>query len=431
MELTPEQKEIGRRNFLKAIAGTPALAALAGAAAMQGPKSGGPVKAALIGAGREGKTLLGQFPKGWIDLRAICDINPLHAQAAAEGMEKKGWGKAKQYQDLKEMLEKEDLEAVVIATPLWTHADVACTAMEHGKHVLCEKMMAWDIPSCQRMADTARKNKRVLEIGYQRFYNAAYQAAYEGIIKKEVLGDIFYVRDVWHRNGSWRWEEKPPSPDFDAKKWGYEDWEHLANWRLYKKYSRGLLSELGSHQIAVANWFYGAVPEAVYSSGGVQRYKDGREVPDHVYTTFDYPGGRTATFTSIQSNAYDDYFEQYNGTKGTLILKGETESYLFTEATVGKATTLEVTQRTGNAIVDASESRTADIKGGRTVAEAANQGDVKVERLASYKAEIQGFCAAIRTGVPVRCGAEHAMGSAAACIRAFESHDQKQRLVMG
>jgi predicted dehydrogenase len=426
MNLTPGQKDIGRRNFLKAVAGTPALAALAGATAVSGPKSGGPVKAALVGSGSEGRVLLNACQKQWIDIRAICDINPAHAQRAAEGMAGKGWPKPKEYTDLKEMLEKENLEAVIIATPLWSHADVAVAALEHGKHVLCEKMMAWDVPSCQRMMDAAKKNKRVLEIGYQRTYNPAYQAAYEGIIKKELLGDIYYSRTLWHRNTDWRRNEKPPSADFDPRKWGYADWEHLVNWRLYKKHSRGLLAELGSHQICVANWFFGANPEAVYTSGGTYRYKDGREMMDHLYSTFDYPGGRTATFTSIESNAYDDYYEQFFGTKGTLIFKAESEVYLFGEAEAGKTTNLEVSPRSGNAIVDASESRKADI-GGRTVAGAAATDRV-VERLDGYKYEVEGFCAAIRSGTPLKCGPEKALGSASACIRAFEAGEKQARL---
>jgi predicted dehydrogenase len=428
MTLTPGQKELGRRNFLKALAGTPALAALVGAAATSGPRRGGPVKAALIGAGGEGKVLLKQCQKSWIDLRAICDINPKHASAAAEGMAGMGWAKPREYTDLKQMLEKEDLEAVLIATPLWSHADVAVTAMEAGKHVLCEKMMAWDIPSCQRMMETAHKQKRILEIGYQRFYNPAYQAAYEGIIKKGTLGDIYYMRTLWHRNNDWRRSEKPPSADFDPRKWGYENWEHLVNWRLYRKYSRGLLAELGSHQISIANWFFGAVPEAVYTSGGIYRYKDGREMFDHLYATFDYPGGRTATFTSIESNEFDDNYEQVMGTKGTLIFKGESEVYLFQEASAAKPTDLQVTPRGANAVVDASESRTADAGGGRTVTQAT--GDKVVDRLVGYKNEIAGFCAAIRTGAPLHCGPEKAFGSASACIRAYEAGDQKTRLTL-
>ena len=66
------------------------------------------------------------------------------------------------------MLQKEDLEAVIMAPPLWAHADIAVGCLDAGKHVLCEKMMAWDVPSCERMRDAARKNNKVLEIGYQR-----------------------------------------------------------------------------------------------------------------------------------------------------------------------------------------------------------------------------------------------------------------------
>jgi len=428
MNLTPAQKAIGRRNFMKAIAGTPALAALAGAAATAGPKKGGPVKAALVGAGGEGKVLLSECQKNWIDLRAICDINPKHAEGAAEGMAGKGWPKPRTYQDLKVMLEKEDLEAVIVATPLWSHADVAVACLDAGKHVLCEKMMAWDVPSCHRMKDAAQRNKRILEIGYQRMYNPAYQAAHEGIIKKGLLGDIYYARTMWHRNTDWRRNEKAPSPDFDPKKWGYADWEHLVNWRLYKKHSRGLLAELGSHQICVSNWFFEAVPEAVYCSGQIARYNDGREVPDHVYATFDYSGGRTATFTSIESNQFDDYSEQFLGTKGILIFKGESEVFMFNEAEA-KGTNLQVTPRTGNAIVDASESRVADAAGGRTVT--AEGSDKLVDRKVAYRNEIAGFCSAVRSGTPLRCGPEKAVGSASACIRAFESHEQRARLAMG
>jgi len=428
MNLTPAQKAIGRRNFMKAIAGTPALAALAGAAATAGPKKGGPVKAALVGSGGEGKVLLDACQKNWIDLRAICDINIRRANAAAEGMAGKGWSKPTTYEDLKTMLEKEDLEAILIATPLAAHAEVAVACLEAGKHVLCEKMMAWDVPSCHRMAEAAIKNKRLLEIGYQRMYNPAYQAAYESIIKKEVLGDIHYVRTMWHRNTDWRRKpEEPPAASFDPRKWGYADWEHLLNWRLYKKHSRGLLAELGSHQICVANWFLGTTPEAVYCQGGIYKAKkeSGREVPDHVFATFEYPGGRSATFSSIESNQFDDYSEQFLGTKGTLIFKGESEVFLFNEAEV-KATSLQVTARTGNAITDASESRVADAAGGRTVA--AEGSDKLVDRKVAYKNEVAAFCSAVRSGTPLRCGPEKAIGSASACIRAFESHEQKARL---
>jgi predicted dehydrogenase len=423
MNLTEEQKEQGRRNFLKAIAGTPALVALGATAALRGPIKGGPVKAAVIGTGGMGRGLLAQCQKEFIDLRAICDINPGRRQQASGMMAEAGWSQPKQYDDWREMLEKEELEAVIIATPLWTHADISVGCLEAGKHVLCEKMMAKSEAECSRMIEAARRNKRILEIGYQRYYNPIYQAAHKNIIKPGLLGEIHFARLVWHRNANWRRSENPPSPNFDPSRWGYPDWEHLLNWRLYKKYSEGLVAELGSHQITAVNWFFDSTPDSAYTTGGISRFKDGREVFDHVYAIFEYPGGRTATFSSIESNAFEDAYEMYMGTKGTLILRRETEAYLFTEGEAN-STRVEVSPKTSEPVADSSATRAADSPG-RTVSATTN-----TERNIAYRNEIAEFCSAIRTGSAVRCGPERAMRSAIAVLTANRSAEKHARLEM-
>jgi predicted dehydrogenase len=411
MHLSPAQQEEGRRNFAAAIAGTNALATLGGAAPETGPKRGGPVKIALIGPGLQGRILLSALPKSWVDLRALCDINPNHTRDAADALVKNGWNKPREYQDWKEMLEKEDLEAVIVATPLFTHADIVTACLRAGKHVLCEKMMAWDVPSCHRMMDEARKANRLLEIGYHRFHSVLYQASYEALIKPQVLGDVFHVRAVWHRAKPWRRTEAPPSPNFDPRPFGYDNWDHVVNWRLYRKYSRGLLAELGSHQISIANWFLGGVPEAVYTSGAQNLDKAGREHFDHVFATFDYSGGRSVSFSSIESNAYDNIYEQFMGTKGTLVTAGDGQGYLFREKGVAEAAAAGTLQ--------------IDL-GNRT----APQDAPKTNWWAAYKHEIAAFCSAVRNGTPLRVGAEKALGSASACIRAEEAGFVKQRLAL-
>jgi predicted dehydrogenase len=423
MNLTDEQKEQGRRNFLKAIAGTPALVALGTAAALRGPIKGGPVKAAVIGTGGMGRGLIAQCQKEFIDLRAVCDINPGRRQQVAEMMLKAGWSQPRQYDDWREMLEKEDLEAVIIATPLWTHAEISAGCLDVGKHVLCEKMMAKSEAECSRMIEAARRNKRILEIGYQRYYNPIYQAAYQNIIKPGLLGEVYYARLVWHRNANWRRTENPPTPNFDPSRWGYPDWEHLLNWRLYKKYSEGLVAELGSHQITAVNWFFDSTPDSAYTTGGISRFKDGREVFDHVYAIFEYPGGRTATFSSIESNAFEEAYEMYLGTKGTLILRREIEAYLFTEGE-GQSTRVEVSPKTSEPVADSSATRAADSPG-RTVT-ATTQSNT--ERNLAYRNEIAEFCSSIRTGSAVRCGPERAMRSAIAVLTANRSAEKHDRL---
>ena len=426
MNLTPEQQELGRRNFLRALATTPALAALGVAAAVKGPVRGGPVRVGYVGLGGQGRVLLAQTDPAFASVLALCDVNPSRLAKADATLVKAGLPPAKHYEDWKTMLEKEDLEAVVLALPLWLHADVSVGCLEAGKHVLCEKMMAWDGEGCRRMADAAGKAGRLLEIGYQRNYNPVYQAAYEGIVKAGVLGDLFHARLVWHRNQSWRRKEDPPSPDFDPSRWGYPTFDHLINWRLFWKYSQGLSAELGSHQVNIANWFFGSTPEAVFGSGGVFRWTDeGREVPDHIYATFEYPHGRTAVFTSIESNSYDHYYEAYYGTKATLILRGEIEAYLFDEGGDRRATGVEVAAKAVGPAADATESRVADAAGGSV-----SGSGRTVERVAAYRNEVSEFCAAIRTGKPLRCGPEKAIGSAVACIAANDSLKEKKRLVI-
>ncbi|MGH9802459.1 MAG: Gfo/Idh/MocA family protein [Blastocatellia bacterium] len=423
MNLTEEQKELGRRNFLKAIAGTPALVALGAAAVARGPLRGGAVKAAVIGTGGMGRGLIAQCQKEFIDLCALCDINPKRRQAVAANMVKAGWPQPKEYDDWREMLEKEDLEAVIIATPLWSHAEIAVGCLDAGKHVLCEKMMAKSEAECLRMIDAMNRNKRILEIGYQRYYNPVYQASYDNIIKPGLIGDVYFARLVWHRNGNWRRKEDPPAPNFDPSKYGYPDWEHLVNWRLYKQYSEGLVAELGSHLITATNWFFGSAPTAAYCTGNIARHNDGREVFDHVYATFEYPGGRAATFSSIESNAFEDHYEMFMGTKGTLILQNEIEVYLFNEGG-NQPAKVEVSQQSSAPVADSSATRPADSSG--RIVNAANQG--QVDRNISYKNEIAEFCASVRTGKPVRCGPEKAMKSAMAVFTANRSADKHARL---
>jgi predicted dehydrogenase len=432
MNLTPEQVEQGRRNFLKVLAGTPALVALGVSAALKGPVPGGPVRVGFIGVGSQGRSLLGNVDPMYADVRAMSDINPNSLNAADEVLKRNGRPAARHYAEWQEMLQKEDLEAVIMAPPLWAHADIAVGCFDAGKHVLCEKMMAWDLGGCERMRDAARRNNKVLEIGYQRTGSPMYQAAYDGIIKTGALGDIYHVRLAWHRNGSWRRKGDPPSPDYSPAKWGYPDWDHLLNWRLYWKYSQGLMAELCSHQINATNWFLGSAPEAVCASGGVYRFPEGnREVYDHVYATFDYPGGRTAMFSSIESNAFDDYYEMFMGTKGTLIMMRELDALLFEEGSAAsRSTAVETTPRTAGPVAQSSETMSGNTRQGAAAPAAAAVASQPNVRVRGSRIMIQRFCSAVRVGTPLTCGADKAFDSARACIRANEAIKQKTRLTI-
>jgi len=420
MTLTPEQRALGRRNFMKALAGTPALATLGAASATRAPVRGGPARLGFIGVGAQGRALLGRVHPAFGDVKAMADINPASLAKGDEVLATRRQGPANHYVEWKDMLLHEDLEAVVVAVPLWAHADVVVPCLEAGKHVLCEKMMAWDLAGCERMAAAAIKANRVLEIGYQRNYNPVYEAAYAGVIKKELLGDIYHARLAWHRNGNWRRQGDPPSKGYDPSRWGYPTFEHLWNWRLYWKYSRGLFAELCSHQLNATHWFLGtSEPTAVHATGGVCRYTDGREAHDHIYSMFEYPKGLTVTFSSIESNAFEQRYEAFFGTRGTLIMYNESEALLYDEGQTGSATAVEVSGTPGGAGVEASETKRAAIataQNAKTV-----EPDMDATRTSATELELSGFCAAVRTGSPLKCGPGRALDSARACIAACEA----------
>jgi predicted dehydrogenase len=418
MNLTPEQTAAGRRNFLKAIAGIPAVAALGAAAIAKGPIKGGRVKVGYIGLGGQGRALLTRTDYSYVEAKALCDIRPDSLAAADEILRKAGQPPAKHYVEFKDMLEHEDIEAIITAPPLWMHADIVTACLNAGKHVLCEKMIAKTREGYHAMIDAAAKNNRVLEIGYQRNYNPVYRTAYEGVMKRGLLGEIYCVRLSWGRNGNWRRNQTPPSKDYDASKWGYPTWDHLANWRLYWRYSEGLFAELGSHQVNAANWFLGAAPQRVQAMGGVYRFKDGRELPDHVFATFEYPGGVTGTFSSIESNAFDERFEMFFGTKGTLIMHNENEALLFDEGTGGaRPTGVEAAPKGPGALLETSETKPQQA-GGAARTQAAGAG---AESISPSTYEIVAWANAIRCGTPLNCGGEKASHSASWTIAANEA----------
>src|SRR5262249_21894174 len=175
----------------------------------------------------------------------------------------------------KEMLANEkEIEAVVVATPLISHAPIVIDCLRAGKHVLCEKLMARTISQCKDMIKAAQEAKRIPSIGHQRHYSMLYAPAVE-VINSGVLGDVKAIRALWHRNFTWPaldakgQQEKdqitgqlllrdgwtPPILKEDAdelkdkvKQYGYKSLEELIRWRLYNRTGGGLMAELGSHQ---------------------------------------------------------------------------------------------------------------------------------------------------------------------------------------
>jgi predicted dehydrogenase len=299
-----------RREFLKTFSlltgSTLLLSQMPWLSDLHAQEPGRKVSIGIIGSGSRG-TLLQMYLKEIPACRmtCICDNYPPNLKAGLEiaGKDAKG------YSDHREMLAKEKLDAVVVATPLSEHYHIVIDALNAGVHVFCEKSMARTIEDAEEMIKVQQRTGNILLIGHQRIFNAKYQRAMQ-LIREGKLGPVTHIRAYWHRNNDWR--RPVPTPDLERK----------INWRLYREYSCGLMTELASHQVQVANQILNQVPEMVWGTGGINYWKDGREVEDNVSLVYKYPGGTHLIYDSINSNQHYGFEEQIMGPKGTMELEG-------------------------------------------------------------------------------------------------------------
>jgi len=303
-----KEQDVTRRDFLKTAAAVAAISALpsVGAPAMlANPGPADAVRYGMIGTGTEGCTLLkflATIPEG--RCLATCDIYPSNLK---KGVETIG-SNPQTYEDYHQLLDRKDLDAVLICTPLNLHAKMVIDALDAGKHVFVEKSMFFKEEEGDEIRKAAAAHpKQVLQVGLQRRSSVLYNLAME-MVRKGALGKVMFVRAQWHSNRDWR--RPVPDPKF----------ERLINWRMYREYSGGLMAEFASHQIDVANWAIGADPVSVVATGGIDYWKDGREVCDNAQAIFEYPGGQKLVFTSVLFNAHHGYDEQIMGDQGTLVI---------------------------------------------------------------------------------------------------------------
>ena len=198
----------------------------------------GKARLGIIGVGSRGRALLLHLQQvEHATIVAVCDDYPPHYEQAIELTR----GTATAFTDYRKMLEMQDLDAVVIATPLDQHAHIAIDAMESGLDVFCEKSMARTLADCRRMVETRQSTGKILQIGHQRLFNPIYLNAIERVRRGEI-GKVTQIRAYWHRNNDWRRAVPRDNPELERK----------INWRMYRESSAGLMTELSSHEIQVA-----------------------------------------------------------------------------------------------------------------------------------------------------------------------------------
>ena len=323
-----DKKGIDRRSFLRSTAAVGAGFMLSsksfGQAAGAGPDD---INVALLGTGAQGQVLLNSCLKmPGLRFKAVCDIWEAYNQKRVARLLKKYKHEPNAYIDYQDMLANEkDLDAVIIATPDFWHAEHTIACLKAGLHVYCEKEMSNTLEGARKMAEAAKETGKLLQIGHQRRSNPRYIHCYEKLMKEaKILGRITTINSQWNRAAR---------PDLGAPakyaidaatlaKFGFKSMHQFRNWRWYKGLGGGPIVDLGSHQIDIFNWYLDAAPKAVMASGGTDYYdKATHEWYDTVMAIYEYETGKgivRAFYQTITTNSSNGYFETFMGDQGTL-----------------------------------------------------------------------------------------------------------------
>ena len=247
--------------------------------------------------------------------------------------------------DYREIINRRDIDAVIIGTPDHWHERIAVEAMNAGKDVYCEKPMVQQVEEGGKLVEAQRKTGRILQVGSQRVSSIIYQKAKE-LIEAGAIGEYNMVEAWWDRNsaiGAWQYSI-PPDASEDNIDWGRFlghapkhpfDPVRLFRWRNYRDYGTGVAGDLFVHLFSGMHFVTGAAgPTRVYATGGLRYWKDGRDVPDIMFTLCDYPA--TAAHPEFNLALRVNFADGAGGSSGFRFVGSEGVLTIGREVTVSR-----------------------------------------------------------------------------------------------
>ena len=300
------------------------------------PPPAGPndrVNLGFIGFGIRGNILMEAIKKtGQANLVAVCDCYQGHLARAKERTDGKIDTIFAQY---KALLERKDIDAVILAPPDHQHLPMVLNALAAGKDIYIEKPMTHRVEDGPKMIEAVRRYNRVLQAGSQGRSSFLQKKAHE-IVASGQLGKVTKVIASYNRNssnGAWNY---PIPPDLkEGVNFNWQEWlgnapkcaydpERVFRYRKYWDYSGGISTDLFVHLITSIHFIMDAkVPSSVMAAGGILVRKDGREVPDTLDALFVYPEEFNVNMGATFNNAsVPDQGMTFLGTKGSLTLGG-------------------------------------------------------------------------------------------------------------
>jgi predicted dehydrogenase len=291
--------ETRRSFFIKTAGAASVVYRLAGATPqLKAAGPNGEIGVGFIGVGIRGSYHLDNF-KSAPGVRVIqaADVYDGHLDWAKETT----GGKIETTRDYRALLDRKDIDAVVISTPDHWHARMCLDALAAGKHIYIEKPLTWSIPEGREIISAVKRSNKVLMVGSQAKTSTLTAKARE-VVKSGMLGKLNMVRMADNRNspeGAWvypipadatpermdwtRWLGSAPKHPFDPK--------HFFRWRCWWQYSGGVATDLWVHNLTTMHEIMDVKgPRSAVAQGGIFRFDDGRTCPDLLTGVYEYPG---------------------------------------------------------------------------------------------------------------------------------------------
>jgi predicted dehydrogenase len=435
---TPDHTRWTRREFVKSTAAAGLMMTVPGwAYAGEGGEKPNELAIGIIGPGSQGAFLVTKCLKiPNVRFTCACDIWPYRREYMTKLL-KKYKQPINVYEDYREMLAKEKhLDAVIVATPDWMHAEHTNACLKAGKHVYCEKEMANTLESAASMVKTARETGQLLQIGHQRRSNPRYWHALKMIEKDRILGRVTHAYGQWNRPRLFElgW---PKGRELDAatlERYGYENMDQFRNWRWYRRYSGGPMADLGSHQVDVFNWFLRTPPQSVMGSGGLDYYvqQAGRDWYDNCMTIYQYKtaaGPVRAFYQVLNTTSHGGFYETFMGDEGSLVISEDArKGHIFREQTAKRREWEDEADK-----IESMDREAIELKIGETLTpegEKTPEAQRMLEQAAKppHQLHLENFFNAIRGVGELSCPAELAYEVCASVLLANKAIDSGQRV---
>ncbi len=340
--------KISRRDFMGRTAGATLAAGALGGKAFELEASPIPLPArplpasdrvrfGMIGVGMRGSDLMATSIRlPGVECATACDLWDGRVTLAKE-IGGASLPVTKRYQDI---LDNKDIDCVVAAVPDHWHKRIVLDAVSAGKDIYVEKPMTHEVPEGFEIIAAAQRTHRIVQCGSQEPSSIVYQKLKE-LIAQNVVGDLCLIESSLGRNSPCgAWEYGIP-PDLSPQTLDWETWlgpapkipfnkEHWARWRCWQVYGEGVSGDLFIHMLTGIHFVLGVKdpPQRALSTGGLFRWHDGRDVPDVLTTTYEYPAFRVTLRVTL--NTGDPEVYRFMGSRGILHLDGIEDPSGFT-----------------------------------------------------------------------------------------------------